>query len=66
MLLGFDFTITHRLEATNPADRPLQRLDYIVKAQKLVQKYNKAFVELIKRILKQGNSTPSLAATVLT
>ena len=66
MLSGFDFTITHRLGATNPADGPSRRLDYIVKAQKLAQKYNEAFVELIRRILKQGNSTPSLAATVLT
>lgn len=66
VLSGFDFTITHRPGATNPADGPSRRPDYMVEAQKPAQKYNEAFVEPMREILKHGNKTPSLVAAVST
>jgi hypothetical protein len=51
VLSEFDFVITHRPGATNPADGLSQRPDYIVEAQKPTQKYNKAFVQLMKDLL---------------
>ena len=43
-MLQFNFIIKHCLEVTNLADSLLRRLDYIKALQKLLQKYNKAFV----------------------
>jgi hypothetical protein len=66
VLSGFDFTIVHRPGANNPADGPSRRPDYMAEAQKPAQKYNEAFVQPMKDLLKHGNQQSVLVAAVRT
>jgi hypothetical protein len=53
-LTKYDFVITHRPGATNPADGPSRRPDYMAEAQKPSQRYNQAFVKPMQELLKKG------------
>jgi hypothetical protein len=53
-LTKYDFVITHRPGATNPADGPSRRPDYMAEAQKPSQKYNQAFVKPMQDLLVKG------------
>jgi hypothetical protein len=59
VLSQYDFTLSHRPGATNPADRPSRRPDYIAEAKKPAQKNNEVFVNAIRDLLL-GNRESSL------
>lgn len=66
-LSKYDFVITHRPGATNPADGPSRRPDYMAEAQKPSQKHNEAFVAPLRRLLSRtSNSAPLVSLAVLT
>ena len=50
-MLQFNFIIKHCLGVTNLADSLLRCLDYIEALQELLQKYNKAFVSSLQKLL---------------
>ena len=54
-LTRYNFVINHRPGATNPADGPSRRPDYMAEAQKPTQKYNKAFVQPMRDLLQKGS-----------
>jgi hypothetical protein len=54
-LTKYDFVINHRPGATNPADGPSRRPDYIAEAQKPAQKYNQAFVKPMQDLLYKSS-----------
>jgi hypothetical protein len=54
-LSKYNFTIVHRPGATNPADGPSRRPDYMAEAQKPTQKYNQAFVIPMQELLYKGS-----------
>jgi transposase InsO family protein len=66
VLSEFDFVITHRPGATNPADGPSRRPDYMAEAQKPTQKYNEAFVQPMRDLLQHGGDSSLLVAAVTT
>lgn len=64
-LTRYDFVITHRPGATNPADGPSRRPDYMAEAQEPVRKYNEAFVKPMSELLsRKSRETPALVAVV--
>jgi hypothetical protein len=64
VLSQFNFVITHRPGATNPADGPSRRPDYMKEAQKLPQKHNEAFVEPLQKMLQRTASNAKLVAAM--
>jgi hypothetical protein len=54
-LTNYDFVITHRPGATNPADGPSRRPDYIKEAQRPARKYNQAFVQPMQDLLFESS-----------
>jgi hypothetical protein len=65
-LSKFDFVITYRPGATNPADGPSRRPDYMAEAQKPTQKYNHAFVAPLQEILTRKRTDLALVNAVTT
>jgi hypothetical protein len=58
--------LNYRPRVTNLADGPSQRPDYMAEAQKLSQKYNKAFVEPIRDILSNTSHGKGLLVSAVT
>ena len=51
LLSKFDFVVIHKPGATNPADAPSRRPDYMEEAQTQAQKHNEAFVGPLRHLL---------------
>jgi hypothetical protein len=65
-LTKYDFVITHRPGATNPADGPSRRPDYMAEAQKPTQKYNQVFVKPMQTLLGRGSKVGSVLVNAVT
>jgi hypothetical protein len=65
-LSKYNFVITHRPGATNPADGPSRRPDYMAEAKNPAQKQNQAFVKPLKTLLtKTKHNDPAICGAMM-
>lgn len=64
VLSRFDFIIKHRSGATNPADGPSRRPDYMKEAQQPSQKQNESFVKPFQELLARESKDTTLVAAM--